>query len=154
MIAAHELLAPFDVGEEATDLVHGAIAVVAARAGRWPGPDTVERLHQRVDRRVAVECLPAPWRREVAPLHQLPAGAAKTCPRPLVGPSPPYLLAERSPHTGARVGELGLEPALEHPPEQPAGNVVGRHVKLRVDPGLHRPLAKQLGTERVDGADP
>ena len=79
VVAARELLAASDVGDEAVDVVDGAVAVVAAVAAhRRRRADAGERLHQRVDGRVAVERSRAPRRREVAPLHQLPAGAAKT----------------------------------------------------------------------------
>src|SRR5262249_25271801 len=101
VVAPRELLPPSDVGEEAIDLVHGAVAVVDVVARRRRRAHTGERLHDGVDGRVAVERVPAPGRREVAPLHQLPPRPAESRPGAVLGPSPAHLLAQRAPHAGA-----------------------------------------------------
>src|SRR5262249_21160101 len=147
------LLPAGDVGEEAIDLVHGAVAVVDVVARRRRRTDTGERFHDGVDGRVAVERFPTPGRREVAPLHQLPPRTAESRPGAVLRPSAANLLAQRTPHTRAGLGELALKPAIEDAAEQASCDVLGRDLELRIDPGLHRPLAEQLGAERVDGAD-
>src|SRR5439155_4153491 len=57
-------------------------------------------------------------------------------------------------HAGSRARELGLEPASEGALEERARDVVGRHFEARIDSGLDRHLAQQIGAEGMDGADP
>ena len=75
VVAAGDLLAPCDVGDEAFDDGHRAVAVVAPLVDRWRGTDGGQRLHERVDGRVTIEVLAAPRGREVAPLDEVPGGA-------------------------------------------------------------------------------
>ena len=112
-----------------------------------------ERRHLRdeaVDRTVAVEAGRAPPRgREVAPLHERVNGAAEQPARSVLAGA----AAEDAPDAGSRVGEHGLEPAVEGAVEERAGDVVRRHLEERVDAGLDRPLAQEVGAEGVDRPD-
>src|SRR6185503_12922583 len=100
----------------------------------------------------------APRGREVAVGDQLPGGLAQQAARPLLAARPAELrLALPAPqdpaHAGTGALELGLEPAGEGALEQRARHVVGGHLEARIDAGLDRMLAQQVGAERVDGAD-
>src|SRR5262249_56706111 len=91
--------------------------------------------------------------RKRPPLHRPPRRVAEPAPRAVLTPLPAHMLAERPPDPRARRRELRLEPAVEDAREEPPCDVVRRHLELRVDLRLDRPLAQQLGTEGVDGAD-
>src|SRR6185503_13078346 len=83
----------------------------------------------------------APGNRAARPAATPPAAACRAAPR-----------RGGAVRTGAR--KLGLEPAAERAVEQWARDVVGRDLEARIHAGLDRTLAQQVGTERVDGADP
>jgi hypothetical protein len=52
-----------------------------------------------------------------------------------------------------RIGHGLLEPRVEGLVEQPVRRLARGHLEERVDAGLHRPLAQQVGAERMDGPD-
>ena len=153
VVAAGDLLAPCDVGDEAFDEGHRAVAVVAPLVDRWRGTDGGQRLHERVDGCVTIEVLAAPRRRKVAPLDEVPGGVTEADSRPVLLPPAADLLAERAPDSRTGRGELRLEPAIEDPSEEPTRDVVGSDLELRIDPRLDRSLAQELRTEGVDGSD-
>ena len=153
IVTPRELLTTGDIGDEAFDLADGAVAAVAP-VGQGRGlADSGERRHQVVDGAIAVERFAAPRRRKVSPLHEVPRRTPQAAARGVSRRAATSGLTQCTAYPGSRVGELALEPALENAGEVPARNVLGRHLELWIDSRLHRPLAQQLGAERVDGAD-
>ena len=57
-------------------------------------------------------------------------------------------------HPLARLVEDSLEPSLERRVEHLARNVFGRDFEHRIDARFHRPLAQQVGAERMNRSDP
>ena len=100
---------------------------------------------------LAIERVPGPVAGEVAPPGQLPRRVAKTIDRTIVAAE--RRATQRTPDACRRIGELLLQPAPERVVEQPRRRRLGQDLEERVDAGLHRPLAEQLGAESMDGAD-
>src|SRR5262249_41270188 len=120
-------------------------AVPRARA------EHLDLREDRVDLPVAIERLGSPWHREISPLGQHPGGTPERAPRALVPATRP---PQNPPHPGGGILELEVEPPVERAIEELAGDVLRRHLEERIDAGLDRALAEQVGAERVDGPDP
>src|SRR5207245_375295 len=139
-----------DLLDEARDLGERPDEVVVGVPGRGGSAEAGHLLHERVDRALALEALlVAPGGGEVAPLDELP----RRGPRRRAGTLGAGAPAEDAAHRLAGIRERLLEPAVEGAVEEALGHVPGRHPEERVDARLDRPLAEQVGAERVDRAD-
>ena len=136
---------------ESGDLDERLREVVLGIAALGPGCQIGHLGHQILELGLAVEALQAsPRSREVAAIHQRAGRVSEQRPGALLARP----AAEDPLHPGPGLGELALEPAVEGAVEELVGNVFRRHLELRIDPGLDRPLAQEIGAEGVDGPDP
>ena len=101
---------------------------------------------------LAIERIPRPRAGEVAPFGQLPRGASKPIDRTVVAAE------RRAPQAPA--GHLRADPPAAPGATRPNASSnsradcrLGEDVEERIDAGLDRPLAQQVGAEAMDGAD-
>jgi hypothetical protein len=69
------------------------------------------------------------------------------------GAAPAGGAAEKSPHAFRRIGHDVREPGIERAAENGLRLIVGCHREQRIDAGVDRPLAQEIGAQRVDGGD-
>ena len=112
----------------------------------------VQQRDHREDRVLAIEGIPRPWRGEIAPFREIPRRPAQPVDRPIVVPAE-RRSAERPANALRRTRQLLLQPAAERLVEQTLRSGFGQHLEQRVDAGLDRPLAQEIGAEGVDRAD-
>ena len=144
----------------AAEAAHGVrVDEERVAAGRGPGRQVgegVQRCEQALDFGPAVERRPPPRLREVAPLGQHPAGAAQSFDRPAAiatlerGRARP---SQRAAQALGRALQRLLQPRTKRPPVQTVRLRLGQHREERIDAGLDRPLAEQLGAEAVNRVD-
>src|SRR5690606_34779248 len=148
VIARAQLLALVELGDEARDAHERAAEEVRLRAAeRTERRQAPQRLDGLVDARVAIEAL-APQRRVViAAADQIAARRQELLARRAA------LAPQDAAHALRRAREHELKPRRERAGDQLALLLVAEHVEGRIDAGLHRPLAQQIGAEGVDGAD-
>ena len=113
--------------------------------------ERADLFDQRVDLGIAIERLMAPRRVEIAPLQKLPRRGADDRARTFAVEA--LAPAQQAAQALARRAERLLEPAIESAFEEFAGDVVGCDLEHRIDARLDRPLAQQIGAERMNRAD-
>jgi hypothetical protein len=116
----------------------------------------VDQFEHSRDSADAIEGLAGPGFTEVAPLGQREAGATKPLGRAILGlPGSAAAAgpAQRPAHAFRRFRNYRLEPTRKRLIEQPLCLTLGQYAKQRIDRGLHRPLAEEVGTESVNRAD-
>ena len=61
--------------------------------------------------------------------------------------------AQRAPHALRRILQRFLQPVVERALGTASALRLGQHLEQRIDAGLDRPFAQQIGAEAVNGAD-
>src|SRR6266542_4236098 len=120
--------------------------------------ECMERFHDPPNLADAIERTTGPGSRKVAPLGQLPRGAAEAIDGailPRLGGRERHEIRspERAPHAFGRIRELRLQPSPKRLVEETFLLCFGQHREQRIDAGFHGTLAQQLGAEAVNRAD-
>ena len=123
------------------------------RGSRVSAASVVQRGHDVARSRArAIERIARPRRGEVAPLRELPRRLPQPVDRPIVAAAKRRARAAPGARLPADRRAL-LEPAPERLVEEAGRRGLGQHLEQRIDAGLDRPLAQQIGAEAVDRAD-
>ncbi len=152
VVAGARRLAPPQLGHPARDLRDGLRRpVVGPLRPRGQLGHLGEPGHGAVERGAAVQPVAPPRAVEVTVLGQVHPGAPQELARRRVVAA--HLAPQEPPHALGRVADDALEPGVERLAEKPLLLLARGDVEDRVDARLHRPLAQQVGAERMDGAD-
>ena len=119
--------------------------------------ELAQLVDQPIDVAKAIEGAAGPRTAEVAPLRQVPCGAADPVDRRVLARHVAEALPDGSPQSPADplgwILELQLDPRAKRLVEQPLRLRLGQDLEERVDARLDRPLPQQLRAEPVDRAD-
>jgi len=151
-----ERLLELNLAAEAPDRIEGLEQVVAGRAERAQPGDLVHQLQCGGETARTAERRARPRADEIADAGQRPAGAAKAVDRARVARGAEGRAArspQRSSNTLCRSRQHVLQPGTERSRVHPRRLGLGEHRKQRVDAGLDRTLAQQLGAETMNGVD-
>ena len=113
--------------------------------------ELLDIVDEAIDLAIAIERDALPWRLEVAPFAQGIGRAARDRPRALALNR--IASPQQAAHSGPRIFQRLLEPALERAVEKTDCDVFGRNLKCGIDARLDRPLAQQIRAERMNGSD-
>ena len=150
--AAARRLAPPHFGHESVDLGDRfRRPIVRPLRPRRELADRGQLRQRALERRRAVERIPPPGAVEIAVLDQIAPGLPQQLARRHV--AGPDLAPQEAPYAFGRIADDALEPGFERLVEEPLLLFTGRDREYRIDPRLDRPLAQQVGAERVDGPD-
>ena len=151
VIAPAHRLQPRRFGHRPRDIIEALRQPVVGLAEFGKLAERFDLRDYRVDFGVARDRRMPPRRIEVAPVHQLerrlPRDRARPRARRQIAPP------QQPPHPFAGMVEDFLEPSLERGVEHLARHVLGRDLEHRIDLRFHRPLAQQVGAERMNRPD-
>ena len=154
---AERLLEP-NLPAQAAHAVGVDVQVVARKdgAGGEIG-EAMERVHEAIDFRRAIERRPPPRPRIIAPLGQRAAGAAQPIDGTVGGrarePGKAARSPQRPPQALGRILQRLLQPRVEGARVQPIRLRLGHDGEERVDARLDGPLPQEIRAEAVDRVD-
>ena len=113
-----------------------------------------ERLHDPVDRQVAIERVAAPRGVIITMLGQVLDRCSERCAGAAFESLVPSAAVQHAPDALGRILQHRFEPGVKGSVEQHASILLGRHLEQWVDARLDGPLANQVGAEGVNSAQP
>ena len=151
VIAIAHRFEPRRLGNRTAEFFQRAAQPILGIARGSQSAERFDLVDQGIDLAVALERLVMPGRVEVAPFEQFLRGGPQQRPRAVavghVG------AAQDASHAFAGICQRLLEPAIEGGIEDRAGGVFGSDLEHRIDCGLDRTLAQQVGAKRMNRAD-